>query len=205
MSFVHAAVFFLLCNFSVFFLQYGLKKYIVSSLFAHCYACAWYVSMFLFFRNKIPSGEETWQLFYKCCLSSTSICISFALKCMVMTINMWKLIFICCLNISFFSSFVWARRYWIANVSKLIALEESRRLIWRNIKLARIYKKRQIYNRIIKKLTAMKSNWLEVEKEVTKRRKKSFWNQLKRDRFLLCLHCVDHILQALTIFGTIEN
>lgn len=36
--------------------------------------------------------EETWSLFYKCC----ALVHRFVFKCMVMTINMWKLIFICC-------------------------------------------------------------------------------------------------------------
>lgn len=55
------------------------------------------------FRNQRPSGEETWQLFYKCCLLEyIDLSIFSFLKCMymVMTINMGKLIFICCSNIS---------------------------------------------------------------------------------------------------------
>lgn len=98
------------CFFFAFFCN--MEKYIVK-FFCSSALTAMGTKMFLhglclcfcsfLFRNQRPSGEETWQLFYKCCLLEyIDLCIFSFLKCMymVMTINMGKLIFICCSNIS---------------------------------------------------------------------------------------------------------
>lgn len=117
--------------------------------------------------NKIPSREETWQLFYKCCLRLSGVhrfVYLSLLRCMapLMTINMWKLIFICCLNISFLfllSRFVMfffvshsmhAPLYWIANISRVYESSAIINLLWGGG-----YNKRRIYSRIVK---GIKSN-----------------------------------------------